>query len=97
MSYQVTCTFDLKNATSQDYKTAYSDLSTIGLHRVVDGTNAKVVMPTTMTLGSFTGVSTVRVRDDIRERVRQAFLKRGFKSEIFIVVGENGTWGSAAT
>lgn len=34
MSYLVFCTFDLKNASSQDYHTAYSDLAALGLQKV---------------------------------------------------------------
>ena len=35
MSYLVFCTFDLKGASSQDYKNAYSNLAGIGLKKVV--------------------------------------------------------------
>jgi hypothetical protein len=48
MAYRVTCTFDLKNATRQDYENAYGDLEKIGLKKVVvanDG--SKVIAPTT--------------------------------------------------
>lgn len=34
MSYLAFCTFDLKNASSQDYKNAYADLEEIGLTKV---------------------------------------------------------------
>jgi hypothetical protein len=34
MSYLAFCTFDLKNASSQDYKDAYADLEEIGLRKV---------------------------------------------------------------
>lgn len=37
MSYTVMCTFDLKNATQQDYNNAYSDLAQIGMRKVVVG------------------------------------------------------------
>jgi hypothetical protein len=33
MAYLVTCTFDLSNATSQDYQTAYADLASLGLKK----------------------------------------------------------------
>jgi hypothetical protein len=35
MAYLVTCTFDLKNATYQDYRDAYADLAQLGLEKVV--------------------------------------------------------------
>lgn len=97
MSYQVFCTFDLKNASSQDYKDAYFDLSALGLERVVAGSNINVVIPTTSVLGSYKGSSAASVRDHVRGKVKDAFKSRGFKSEIFVVVGENGTWGSTTT
>jgi hypothetical protein len=58
MSYAVFCTFDLKNATAQDYK----------------------------------------IRDDIRQRIQNAFKARSFNSEIFVLVGgEEWTWGTITT
>lgn len=97
MSYQVFCTFDLKNADSQDYKNAYSDLADIGLERVVKGKNSDVVIPTTSAIGDFDGSSVEQVRDEVRKQVRSAFKARGFRSEIFLAIGEDGTWGSATT
>jgi len=35
MSYFVVCSFDLKDATSEDYKTAHADLEKIGFERVI--------------------------------------------------------------
>jgi hypothetical protein len=97
MSYTVFCTFDLKNATKTDYENAHSDLENIGLERVVTGTNGEVVIPTTSVYGKFNGSSVNSVRDDIRRRVKEAFSARGLKSEIFVVVGKDGTWGSTTT
>ena len=66
--------------------------------RVVTGGSGKdVVIPTTSTIGTFNGTSAASVRDDIRERVKAAFKARGFTSEIFVVVGSDGTWGSTTT
>jgi hypothetical protein len=98
MSYLVFCTFDLKNASAQDYQNAYADLEKIGLKRVIvsdQGNN--IVIPTTATIGTFNGTSATSVRDDIRERIQKAFKARGFKSEIFIVVGANWAWGAGST
>jgi len=97
MSYQVFCTFDLKDADRDDYANAYADLKVIGLKRVVAGTNRDVVIPTTSVIGDFNGNSVDGVRDYVRTKVKDAFSSRGFKSEIFVVVGENGTWGSQTT
>jgi hypothetical protein len=97
MSYGVFCTFDLKNASSKDYDNAYSDLAKIGLKKVVAGTNNNVVIPTTSVTGTFTGTSASSVRDYVRQKVADAFKARGFKSEIFVFVGDNTTWGSTTT
>lgn len=97
MSYGVFCTFDLKNAKSSDYEKAYYDLDQIGLNKVVAGTIGDVVIPTTSVIGSFTGASANSVRDFVRDKVKSAFRARGFKSEIFVFVGANSTWGSTTT
>ena len=98
MSYLVFCTFDLKNATSQNYQTAYTDLAGIGLHRVQKSDGGKdVVIPTTSAMGTFTGTNAATVRDDIRNKVQAVFRARGFRSEIFVVVGGDWAWGAATT
>lgn len=99
MAFGVTCTFDLKNASRTDYENAYADLAKIGLSRTVlaSGGN-KIVAPTTMTIGEFTGTSAEAVRDDVRAKVKAAFKTRGFTSEIFVFVGgQSWTWGAATT
>jgi hypothetical protein len=94
----VVCTFDLKNATYTDYQNAYGDLAKLGLNRTVisqQGTN--VVAPTTTAMGTYDGQNSATVRDHVRTQVQNAFRARGFKSEIFVVVGSNSTWGAATT
>jgi len=98
VSYLVFCTFDLKGASSQDYQNAYADLAKIGLakvHKADNGNN--IVIPTTSAMGTFDGQSSATVRDDIRSRVKAAFTARRFTSEIFLVVGNDWTWGAATT
>lgn len=98
MSHLVFCTFDLKDASSQDYKDAYKDLEEIGLTRVVEGKKRDVVIPTTSVLGEFNTSDTATLRDNVREKIKTAFNNRGFDSEIFIIVsGSSWTWGSATT
>ena len=98
MSYLVFCTFDLKNASSQNYQTAYNDLAALGLKKVVKSdSGGDVVIPTTAAMGTFSGASAGSVRDDLRGKVQNAFRSRGFRSEIFIVVGGDWAWGSATT
>jgi hypothetical protein len=98
MAFFVTCAFDLRSATRQDYEHAYSDLASIGLRKViVGGKGEEVVAPTTMTAGTFTGDSASAVRDWVREKVKSAFAARRLDSEIFVVVGGNWAWGAATT
>ncbi len=98
MSYLVFCTFDLKDASSQDYKNAYADLEKLGLSKVQKSDKGgDVVIPTTSVMGTFNGTSSGEVRDVIRDRVKAAFATRKFKSEIFVAVGQNWAWGAATT
>jgi hypothetical protein len=98
MSYIVFCTFDLKNASSQDYQNAYADIDRIGLKKVILADNgSQVVIPTTSAMGKFTGDSAEKVRDYIHNQVKLAFAARRFKSEVFIVVGDNWAWGAVTT
>src|SRR5215211_4791322 len=94
----VVCTFDLKNATYTDYQNAYADLERLGLRRtVVSDHGHNVVAPTTTAMGAYSGQSTATVRDQVRAHVQSVFRARGFKSEIFVVVGNDSTWGAATT
>lgn len=98
MSYLAFCTFDLKNASSQDYKNAYADLEEIGLTKVQKSDKGgDVVIPTTSAMGTFNGSSSGEVRDYVRDKVTAAFSARKFKSEIFVAVGQSWAWGAATT
>jgi len=98
MSYFVLCTFDLKNASRQDYENAYDDLRKLGMSRaVVSDKNTKVVIPTTTVTGTFTGTDAGSVRDDICNRVQTAFKARRFSSEIFVVTGGDWAWTGRTT
>lgn len=93
MSYFVLCTFDLKNASRQDYENAYADLAKIGLQKVVvSDSNKNVVIPTTTVAGTFTGPSASSVSKDIADRVQAAFKARRFASEIFVVAAGDWAW-----
>lgn len=98
MSYFVFCTFDLKHSTSEDYRTAYTQLAAIGLKRVIVFDQSKnLVIPTTAVAGEFNGTGAGDVRTAIRDRVKNAFAAHGFSSEIFVVVGGDWAWGAATT
>lgn len=98
MSYIVFCTFDLKNASYSDYENAYADLVKIGLEKVIISDQGnEIVIPTTSTIGEFQGSSSGDLRDKIRNQVKSAFNNRGFDSEIFILVGNDWSWGATTT
>lgn len=98
MSYFVVCTFDLKNADYKDYQDAYADLAKIGLSRkITSDKNGSITLPTTTTAGEFNGTSASSVRDDVCDRVKKAFAARRFKSEIFVSVGGDWSWGHRVT
>jgi hypothetical protein len=74
MAYLVTCTFDLKNASRTDYQNAYADLQKLGLKKVILSDGGKeVVVPTTMTIGTFDGQGAGPVRDYVRDKIQAAF------------------------
>lgn len=98
MSYLVFCTFDLKNASSQDYQNAYSDLAKLGLNKVhKTAQGADSVIPTTAVMGFFNGGGASVVCADLRTKVQAAFKARGFKSEVFVVVGGDWSWVAGTT
>ena len=99
MSYLVFCTFDLKNASSQDYQNAYADLTAIGLVKVhKNSQGGQVVIPTTAAMGLFNGESVTSVCEHIRNRVAAAFTARRLKSEIFVATGgELSAWASGTS
>lgn len=98
MTYLAFCTFDLKNASRQDYVNAYADLKKLGLERVrKSSTGSDVVIPTTSVMGEFTGTDAPSVRDYVRQQVKDAFAAQGFTSEIFVIVGGNWAWGASTT
>lgn len=98
MSYFAVCTFELKNASNDDYKNIYADLAKIGFSKQITSTQGnKITLPSTTTAGDFNGTSEGAVRDDLIERVKKAFEVRRFKSEIFITIGGDSTWGYRTT
>jgi hypothetical protein len=98
MSYLVFCTFDLKGASTHDYQTAYADLTSIGLAKVHQtSSGGQVVIPTTAAMGIFTGVSAKSVCEFVRDKVKNAFAARRFKSETFVTCGGDWAWTTGST
>lgn len=98
MSYLVFVTFDLKNASAQDYQHAYADVKALGLEKIHKNTSGgNDVIPTTAAMGFFDGKDAGAVCTDIRDRVKKAFQARRFKSELFVVTGGDWAWVAATT
>ena len=98
MSYLVFCTFDLKNASSTDYDSAYAALEKLGLKKVQKSNKGNdVVIPTTSAMGELEGTSAGELRDQIIEKIKAAFKALRLKSEIFVTVGGKWAWGSGVT
>lgn len=98
MSYLVFVTFDLRSASSEDYKNAYADLEQIGLKKVHMNTGGgNDVIPTTAAMGFFDGASAKTVCEALRDQVRAAFNARKFKSEVFTIAGGDWAWVASTT
>lgn len=93
MSYGVILSFDLKNASSDDYGNAYEDVKKIGFKtHLVGDTNKSIQLPTTTCYGVFDGASAEAVTLVLREKVKAAFVARKFTYEIFVAAGGGGHW-----
>jgi hypothetical protein len=94
MAFQVFMSFDLHGASEEDYARFYSALAKIGLSHWVKGNIGKLELPHSAVIGDFPGISVESVRDQIRSSVVQILEATRLKGFAFVVVGENGTWGS---
>jgi hypothetical protein len=94
MTCQALVSFDLHNASEEDYSKFYTALAKIGLFHWVKGNIGKLELPHSAVIGDFTGISVESVGDQVRSSVVQILDATTLKGFIFVVVGENGTWGS---
>lgn len=98
MSYFVLCTFDLKDADYEDYKSAYSALEKFGMKKVVISSDGKdVIIPTTTVAGKFTGQSVGSVRTYVCDKVQKLFSDLNLKSEVFVLAAGDWGWGGRKT
>lgn len=96
MSYLVLCTFDLENASSEDYNNAYKVLKKIGLSKeVTSDTNSIVTLPNTVTMGKFNGVSSSLIKEDVLTQIKNEFKALRLKSKIFITVSSGWSWSQS--
>jgi hypothetical protein len=94
MSYLVFCVLDLKGAHREDRLSAYMDLASLGLRRVVKSENGPdFKLPATAVMGMFDGRSVDEVRTMIGAKVKGIFDARGLEGEFFVVVSAD--WACA--
>lgn len=93
MSFFVTCSFDLKDGTPEDYQNASADLMKLGFdpHLTGDG-GLQVALPTTTMAGIFQGVSASYVTSGLIEQIKAAFAARNFKWELYLAAGTEWAW-----
>jgi len=98
MNFTALCTFDLTNASEEDYTKVYEALEEIGLSRKVHGTNGEVNLPNTTVLGKFNGQTKAGVRDLVSEKIKNSFKDLNLKSKAFTMVSPSGnTWSQITT
>jgi hypothetical protein len=96
VSYQVVVTFDLVDASSEQYRCVRDELSSMGLYSLVIGSNDQTIdLPYNTFQGDFYGSSSGELRDSIRSRMVEAFRRCGVTGPIFVTVGGvDWTWGT---
>jgi hypothetical protein len=94
--YQVVVTFDLVDASSEQYRCVRDELSSMGLYSLVIGSNDQTIdLPYNTFQGDFYGSSSGELRDSIRSRMVEAFRRCGVAGPIFVTVGGvDWTWGT---
>ena len=97
MSYLVSVSFDIENASSDQYNQVKEELNDIGFSDTISGNaKVKVKLPDNTFAGEFEGSSSTKIRDDLRKQVKEIFKSLNLKAEIFIHVGGNWAWGSSS-
>ena len=98
MSYLVLCTFDLENASLEDYKNAYRVLEEIGLYKeAIPKSGTAITLPNTVTMGEFNGDNVSLVKENILVQIKNKFKALRLKSKIFITVSSGWSWSQATT
>lgn len=98
MNFTALCTFDLTNASEEDYEKAYEVLENIGLSREADGTNRQIDLPNTTVLGEFDRETKAEVKEFIAEKIKKSFKELNLKSKAFIMVSPSvNAWSQIST
>ncbi|HEX8372716.1 MAG TPA: hypothetical protein VF585_08050 [Chthoniobacterales bacterium] len=94
MSYFVTVSLDVTNSRPDTYTLIEAVMAEIGLPAKMKGSTGKMhPLPSTTYAGEFIGSSAAKVRDDLSELIKKKFSENSIKSQIFISVGGDWTWG----
>lgn len=97
MSFFVTLTFDLTNASSDDYEFIEDELDSLGLYNELEGKKRSIKLPNNTYGGEFNGENTLEVKSYIAENVKIIFKKLTVKSTYFITVGSGWSWLKGST
>lgn len=93
MSYFVTVSFDLQNASREDYERVYRAFSVLGLQKEMTSSDGiKVQLPTTTCAGEFTDTAAASVRDYFAAKTKEAIEQNGLNGEVFVAVGGDWAW-----
>lgn len=95
MSYQVVVTFDLVDASSDQYACVREALSDMGLYNfVITREDETRDLPRNTFTGDLYGSEASEIRDSVRSRLRDAFGCCGVRGPLWVAVGgEEHTWG----
>jgi hypothetical protein len=98
MSYFVSLTFNLKNASSEKYKLIGDTLKELGLSNHIKGSSGELInLPANVYAGEFEGENASKVRQDICDLIVENFKKVKVKTSFFVTVGGNWAWGARLT
>lgn len=96
MKYFVTVTFELKDATNEDYKRLYKELEQIGFYKILRASNGNIVtIPTSTVVCETTGSNADLLRDTTRDKLNILFKACKLKGEVFIIVSGEWSWGGS--
>ena len=94
MSYLVFCVLDLRAAHREDRLSAYMDLATLGLRKIVKSENGPgFKLPVTAVMGTFDGGSVEDVRTIVGKKIQGIFKLRGLRGRFFLVASAD--WACA--
>lgn len=99
MTYFVVVSFELEDASAEQYDLIASGLKELGFQDLVTSSSGESArLPRTTFVGQFTGASAGKIRTDLSNSVKDLFQRVGFTSAIFLLVsGAGWSWGTKYT